>query len=100
MPAATAQPNTNCRLCGECAGLHWNGRVCYQKVVSRGVDMRFPRAVAIALLILVPAVMRATHFERSLVPMGALALFCGARFRSRAWAFAIPLASMAVGGVP
>jgi len=61
--------------------------------------MRLPRLVVIALLIVVPAVMRAIHFERSLVPMGALALFCGAHFRNRWLALAIPLASMLVGDV-
>ncbi|HUE12839.1 MAG TPA: DUF6580 family putative transport protein [Planctomycetaceae bacterium] len=61
--------------------------------------MRLPRSVVIVLLIVVPAVMRAIHFERSLVPMGALALFCGAHFRSRWLALAIPLASMLCGDV-
>jgi len=61
--------------------------------------MRFPRPFVVALLILVPAVMRALHFERSLVPMGALALFCGAHFRSRWLALAIPFASMLCGDV-
>jgi len=59
--------------------------------------MRLPRLFVVALLILVPAVVRALHFERSLVPMGALALFCGAHFRSRWLALAIPLASMICG---
>jgi hypothetical protein len=61
--------------------------------------MRLPRPVVIVLLIVVPAMMRAIHFERSLVPMGALALFCGAHFRSRWLALAIPLASMVCGDV-
>lgn len=61
--------------------------------------MRLARFVLIALLIVVPAVIRAEHFERSLVPMGALALFCGARFRNHWLAFAIPLASMLLGDV-
>ena len=45
--------------------------------------MRLPRPVVVGLLIVVPALMRDLHFERSLVPMGALALFCGAHFRNR-----------------
>jgi len=61
--------------------------------------MRLPRPLVVALLILVPAVIRALHFERSLVPMGALALFCGAHFRSRWLALAIPFASMLCGDV-
>jgi len=61
--------------------------------------MRLPRSVVVALFIVVPAVMRAVHFERSLVPMGALALFCGAHFRNRWLALAIPLASMLCGDV-
>jgi hypothetical protein len=61
--------------------------------------MRLPKLFVIALLILVPAVMRAIHFERSLVPMGALALFCGAHFRNRWLALTIPLASMLCGDV-
>jgi hypothetical protein len=59
--------------------------------------MHFPRPLVVALLILVPAVMRATHFELSLVPMGALALFCGAHFRGRWLALMIPFASMLCG---
>jgi uncharacterized protein DUF6580 len=61
--------------------------------------MRLPRLLLIALLILVPAFMRAIHFERSIVPMGALALFCGAHFRNRWLALGIPLASMLGGDV-
>ena len=61
--------------------------------------MRLPRLLLIALLILVPAFMRAIHFERSIVPMGALALFCGAHFRNRWLALAIPLASQLFGDV-
>jgi hypothetical protein len=61
--------------------------------------MRLPKLFVIALLILVPAVMRAVHFERSLVPMGALALFCGAHFRNRWLALTIPLGSMLCGDV-
>jgi hypothetical protein len=61
--------------------------------------MRLPRSVVVVLLIALPAVVRALQFERSLVPMGALALFCGAHFRSRSLALAIPLASMLLGDV-
>lgn len=61
--------------------------------------MRLPRPFVVGLLIVIPAVMRALHFERSLVPMGALALFCGAHFRNRWLAMTIPLASMLLGDV-
>lgn len=61
--------------------------------------MKFARVLIIVLLIVAPAGVRAVHFERSLVPMGALALFCGARFRNRWLALGIPLASMVLGDV-
>jgi hypothetical protein len=61
--------------------------------------MRLSRLVLIALLISVPALMRAVHFERSIAPMGALALFCGAHFRNRWLALGIPLGSMLCGDV-
>jgi len=61
--------------------------------------MRLPRPFVVGLLIVIPAVMRALHFERSLVPMGALALYCGAHFRNRWLAISVPLASMVLGDV-
>jgi hypothetical protein len=61
--------------------------------------MRLPRPLVVGLLIVVPALMRALHFERSLVPMGALALFSGAHFRNRWLALSVPLASMLLGDV-
>jgi hypothetical protein len=61
--------------------------------------MRLPRPLVVGLLIVIPALMRASHFERSLIPMGALALFCGAHFRNRWLALSIPLASMLLGDV-
>jgi len=61
--------------------------------------MRLPRPFVVGLLIVIPAVMRALHFELSLVPMGALALYCGAHFRNRWLAMTIPLASMLLGDV-
>jgi hypothetical protein len=61
--------------------------------------MRLRRLLLIALLILVPGFIRAIHFERSIVPMGALALFCGAHFRNRWLALTIPLASQLCGDV-
>src|SRR5579862_4298157 len=59
--------------------------------------MRIPRPVVIGLLIVVPALLRAPQMVWNIVPMGALALFCGAHFRSRWLAFAIPMASMFLG---
>jgi hypothetical protein len=38
-------------------------------------------------------------FEWNVVPIGALALFCGAHFRNRSLAFAIPLLSMFLGDI-
>jgi hypothetical protein len=61
--------------------------------------MRVSRGVVIALMILAPVVLRLSENEWNLVPIGALALFCGARFRNRALALAIPIGSMVLGDV-
>lgn len=61
--------------------------------------MHVPRPVVICLLIIAPALLRMMSFEWNVVPIGALALFCGAHFRNRSLAFAIPLLSMLLGDV-
>ncbi len=61
--------------------------------------MQVPRFVVICLLIAAPACLRLLTFEWNVVPIGALALFCGAHFRNRSLAFAIPLLSMLLGDV-
>jgi hypothetical protein len=63
------------------------------------LNMRIPRSVVIGLLIVVPALLRAPQMVWNIVPMGALALFCGAHFRSRLLAFAIPMVSMFLGNL-
>jgi hypothetical protein len=61
--------------------------------------MKIPRPSVIALLIIVPAALRALQVGWNVVPIGALALFCGAHFRNRSLAFAIPIGSMVLGDV-
>jgi hypothetical protein len=61
--------------------------------------MHVPRFIVVCLLIVAPAFLRVLTFEWNVVPIGALALFCGAHFRSRSLAFAIPLLSMLLGDV-
>jgi hypothetical protein len=61
--------------------------------------MHVPRPIVICLLIVAPAFLRLLTFEWNVVPIGALALFCGAYFRNRTLAFAIPLLSMFLGDV-
>lgn len=59
--------------------------------------MRVPRLLVISLLIIAPACLRMWSFEWNVVPIAALALFCGAHFRNRALAFAVPLLAMLAG---
>ncbi|HET6325286.1 MAG TPA: DUF6580 family putative transport protein [Planctomycetaceae bacterium] len=61
--------------------------------------MNVPRPLVICLLIAAPAFLRLLTFEWNVVPIAALALFCGAHFRNRSLAFAIPLLSMLLGDV-
>jgi hypothetical protein len=61
--------------------------------------MQVPRFIVICLLIVAPACLRMLTFEWNVVPVAALALFCGAHFRNRSLAFAIPLASMFLGDI-
>jgi hypothetical protein len=61
--------------------------------------MHVPRFVVVGLLIIAPASLRMWSFEWNVVPIGALALFCGAHFRNRTLAFAIPLLAMLLGDV-
>jgi hypothetical protein len=55
--------------------------------------------VIVALLIVAPALLRALELEWNIVPIGALALFAGARVRSKSLALAIPLSAMVLGDV-
>jgi hypothetical protein len=61
--------------------------------------MHVPRFIVVCLLIIAPAFLRLLTFEWNVVPIGALALFCGAQFRNRTLAFSIPLLSMFLGDV-
>jgi hypothetical protein len=61
--------------------------------------MHLPRPIVICLLIVAPACLRMLTFEWNVVPIAALALFCGAHFRSRTLAFSIPLISMFLGDI-
>jgi hypothetical protein len=61
--------------------------------------MHVPRFIVVCLLIFAPACLRMLTFEWNVVPIGALALFCGAHFRNRSLAFAIPLLSMFLGDI-
>jgi hypothetical protein len=61
--------------------------------------MHVPRFFVVSLLILAPACLRMWSVEWNVVPIGALALFCGAYFRNRALAFAVPLLAMLAGDV-
>jgi hypothetical protein len=61
--------------------------------------MQVPRFFVVCLLIIAPACLRMLSFEWNVVPIGALALFCGAHFRNRTLAFAIPLLSMFLGDI-
>lgn len=61
--------------------------------------MQPSRFLVVFLLIVAPACLRMLSFEWNVVPIGALALFCGAHFRNRTLAFAIPLISMFLGDI-
>src|SRR3954468_24003166 len=61
--------------------------------------MHVSRPMAIGLLIVIPAALRAFQVQWNLVPIGALALFAGAHFQNRSIAFAIPIGSMVLGDV-
>jgi len=53
-----------------------------------------PRIWLLILMICVPAALRIVDHPWNVAPMGALALFAGACFRHKAWAFIVPLAAM------
>jgi hypothetical protein len=61
--------------------------------------MHVPRLIVVCLLIVAPACLRMLTFEWNVVPIAALALFCGAHFRSRTLAISIPLLSMFLGDI-
>jgi hypothetical protein len=58
-----------------------------------------PKWWLIVLLIAVPAMMRLIEHPWNAMPIGALALFCGAYLHPRRWAFLIPLSAMLAGDV-
>jgi hypothetical protein len=53
-----------------------------------------PRLWVIGLLILAAAALRLIDHPWNVAPIGALALFAGAYFRDKVWAFAVPIAAM------
>jgi hypothetical protein len=57
------------------------------------------RGAVIAVMIVVAAVLRVVPHPWNLTPVGAMALFSGAMFRSRYFAFLLPLASLLAGDV-
>jgi hypothetical protein len=61
--------------------------------------MNVQRFFVVCVLIIAPACLRLLAFEWNVVPIGALALFCGAHFRNRTLAFSIPLVSMFLGDI-
>lgn len=48
----------------------------------------------LALMIAIPAALRVVDHPWNLAPVGAIALFAGAHFRDRIWAYIVPLAVM------
>jgi len=57
------------------------------------------RGAAIVTMIVLAAVLRIVPHPWNLTPIGAMALFSGAMFRNRWFAFAIPLAALLAGDV-
>ena len=53
-----------------------------------------PRFWLLVLMICIPAAMRLVDHSWNVAPMGALALFVGAHFREKRWAFIVPIAAM------
>ena len=53
-----------------------------------------PRLWLLVLLILAPAALRLIDHPWNMAPIAALALFAGAYFRDKVWAFAVPLGAM------
>jgi hypothetical protein len=53
-----------------------------------------PRFLLLVLMICVSAALRLVDHPWNLAPMGALALFAGAHFREKRWAFLVPIAAM------
>ncbi len=58
-----------------------------------------PRLWLLVLLICVPVALRLVDHTWNMVPIGALALFAGAYFRDKVWAFAVPIAAMCLSDV-
>lgn len=61
--------------------------------------MFHPRSWILCLLVVGAAALRVVDHPWNFAPVGALALFCGAYFRDRKWAFIVPLAAMFLGDV-
>jgi uncharacterized protein DUF6580 len=53
-----------------------------------------PRAMLLIAMILGAAAMRLVPHPSNFTPIGALALFAGAQFENKRWAFMVPLAAM------
>lgn len=53
----------------------------------------------LALMIAVPAAMRVVDHPWNVAPVGAIALFAGAHFRDKVWAFIVPLTVMLLSDV-
>lgn len=53
-----------------------------------------PRAILLVSMILAAAAMRLVPHPSNFTPIGALALFAGANFEDKRWAFIVPLAAM------
>lgn len=56
--------------------------------------MNRPKAIVLLLLILFPAILRVTDHPWNFAAVGAMALFAGACFRDKSWAFFVPIAAM------
>jgi hypothetical protein len=61
--------------------------------------MQIPRFIVVCLLIIAPASLRMLAPEWNVVPIAAIALYCGAHFRNRGLAFSIPLLAMFLGDI-
>ena len=58
-----------------------------------------PRLWLLVLLMLAPAALRLIDHPWNMAPIAALALFAGAYFRDKVWAFAVPLGAMCLSDV-
>ncbi len=58
-----------------------------------------PRVWLLVLMILVPVGLRLVEHPWNVAPIGALALFAGAHFRGKSWAFLVPICAMFLGDI-